>query len=370
MKSKGRLGLGIAGLLLTGGLVFGPLGCTTNNNVTTPAPVVVISTPGAPTSTPTPIQGAGMAWVQALASTGSPVSTQFTRRSNQGSVSLNGALWLEGGQSGTFRNDVWKSADGVHWTQVLADTSTPASTQFSQRYGNTFLAYNGALWVIGGYNSGTGNLNDVWSSTDGMTWTQVLANNASPGLGQFSQRAGHASAVFNGLMWVIAGVGGTLQSDVWASADGATWTQVTAGAAFGGRGDHAAAAYGGFLWVTGGYVGGSSDVNDVWKSADGQTWIQVLADNASPPSTQFSRREGHRLEAYNGALWLLAGENRTPTYFNDVWTSTDGSTWSQPAAVPPFPVRAYLSSAVFNNRLWILGGVGSGGYLNDVWYTP
>ena len=73
------------------------------------------------------------------------------------------------------------------------------------------------MWVIGGV-SENGYLSDVWSSSDGVNWTQVTAT------AQFGSRSGHTSVVFNNKMWVIGGAKYTdLNHDAWYSEDGVDW---------------------------------------------------------------------------------------------------------------------------------------------------
>ena len=67
---------------------------------------------------------------------------------------------------------------GRDWTYATLGAA------FSNRYGHASVVYNNLMWVIGGFD-GVYYVNDVWSSADGKTWTQMLANNASPGSGQF-----------------------------------------------------------------------------------------------------------------------------------------------------------------------------------------
>lgn len=65
------------------------------------------------------------------------------------------------------------------------------------------------MWVIGGRDSPV--YNDVWSSSDGIIWTQATAAAA------FSARYLHSSVVFDNKMWVIGGDGGGRKNDVWSS---------------------------------------------------------------------------------------------------------------------------------------------------------
>ena len=124
---------------------------------------------------------------------------------------------------------------------------------------------------MGGY-GGQGTLNDVWSSTDGLTWKMLKANNDQG----FSKRWALGATVLKGIIQVAAGLD---QNDVWSSSDlGKTWIQVLEHAAFGTRGGLALMAQQGMLLV----IGGQSDsnfgdvYNDTWISTtDGKTWMNT-----------------------------------------------------------------------------------------------
>src|SRR5258708_12752657 len=106
-------------------------------------------------------------------------------------------MWLIGGnQSTVFKNDVWNSSDGVSWTQVLSATPTGNVNQFSPREDFGALVFNNSMWVIGGWDGGS--KNDVWNSIDGITWNRVSN-------GGFPARWGFATVVFNNLIWIFDG---------------------------------------------------------------------------------------------------------------------------------------------------------------------
>jgi leucine-zipper-like transcriptional regulator 1 len=97
-------------------------------------------------------------------------------------------------------------------------------------------------------------------------WVQV---NAGP---RWSSRTEHASVVFQDKIWVLGGLNKGISNgnlnDVWSSPDGVNWTQVTAAAAWEPRSRHSALVYDGKLWVLGGY-GNNGTLHDVWYSSDG-----------------------------------------------------------------------------------------------------
>ena len=143
------------------------------------------------------------------------------------------------------------------------------------------------------------------------------------------------------------------------------------------------------LWLTGGYseLHRSFDLRmenencDVWYSKDGREWNQVGLDgdfiqgvgnwDAKPGSfaAPWYARYGHSLNALDDEdgdgiadVMILAGGNN-PMPSNDVWLSTDGLRWYFDG-LAPWPKRAYHSTAVFQGKLFILGGTPLS---NSVW---
>ena len=213
-----------------------------------------------------------------------------------------------------------------------AQVSTPiAFERWSERLGSQVVAFNNQLWVIGGNDVSASNKNDVWSSSDGIVWTQQTASAG------FSARHSHQVAVFNNQLWVIGGIGSTLKNDVWSSTDRITWTQQTANAGFSARYSHQVSVFNNQLWVIGGRDGRAK--NDVWSSNDGITWTQQTA------SADFSARYDHKVTVFNNQLWLIGGQDGARK--NDVWSSTDGITWTQQTASAGFSARAYTPGERF-----------------------
>lgn len=125
-----------------------------------------------------------------------------------GSAVMNGRIWILGGgtydtpQTPTrqFYNDVWSSADGVHWKQ---HTKT---APWKPRQYHEVAVWDNRLWVLEGYHREGGNRNDVWYSADGTTWQQLPETPWKPR---------HAASVFvhDDSLWMVAG--NNMQSDVW-----------------------------------------------------------------------------------------------------------------------------------------------------------
>ena len=290
----------------------------------------------------------GLVWEDDEAAT-----DRWPARQGHSSVVFDGKLWVIGGAgSGERLDDVWSSTDGINWTQ---ETS---SAGWSAREGHSSVVFDGKLWVLGGDDGGDSN--EVWSSEDGATWTQVTISGTS-----WSARQYHTSGVFDGKLWVIGGsIGGTYLDDVWSSPDGVTWAQATTAAThWSARYRHSSAVFDSKLWVIGGYDG-SSRLNDAWSSSDGSTWTEATA------AAGWSARSGHSSVVHAGKLWVIGGDaGGGSVRLDDVWSSSDGATWTdETPSETHWPVRRYHTSAVFDGYIWVLGGQTTGSTrFNDVW---
>jgi hypothetical protein len=300
-------------------------------------------------------------------------------------VEFNGSMWVIGGDDGANRNDVYSSDDGKTWDKVRADGDANGFTARSEHTSVVFDDGKGEkMWVIGGIHNGV-EQNSVYSSTNGKTWTPVRAHGAPGG---FPARRGHTSVVFDDdtddgeKMWVITGENvGVSKTDVWSSTNGKTWTEVRSqdkgDADFGLRKNSELVVFddgdgdGEKMWLIGGWqsmVVASFSKNDVWSSTNGETWTEEVSHNSSG---SFTAAQNHKVVVFNDGrdekMWITAG--LTPVLSNIVYSSTNGETWTEETtdSSAKFSSRAFHSSIVFNNRLWVIGGAINGGRANDVW---
>jgi len=290
----------------------------------------------------------GVRWTTATASAG------WTGRGGHTSVVFNGRIWVLGGNAdssgGFHKNDVWYSSDGASWT------SATLSAPWSRRDFHSSVVFNGKIWVIGGEGpqAPAGSRNDVWYSSDGVSWTSATLS------APWSRRDSHTSLVFNGRIWVIGGEyynpsgPGAVFNDVWYSSDGVNWTSATLSAPWNPRFSHSSAVLGGKMWVFGGLDYGGHAFSDAWYSVDGVNWTSAtLSAPWSPPYD-------HASVVYNGKIWLFR---------YDVWSSADGATWTLAAPSVPAWDGGYRATVSYGGRLWILGGGTYSGPRNDVWYS-
>ncbi len=274
----------------------------------------------------------------------------FSERAFFGLTNYDDRLWVIGGaQSGGGLNDVWHSTDGINWTEAIANAP------FSGRWSPTVLSFDNKLWVIGGRLLNDF-FNDVWHSSDGINWTQATDN------APFGGRTGFTTAVFDNKMWVIGGrdAGFNEFDDVWYSSDGINWELATSNAEFGEKAFHASVTFNNRLWVIGG-LNDSGVSNDVWHSIDGTNWSQVTT-NAS-----FSDRDSHTLVVYDDKLWIIGGLDLDETVLNDIWFSEDGVTWTAVATNESLPPKEGVEATIFNDKIWFIGSFEENIIINDIW---
>lgn len=308
----------------------------------------------------------GRTWVEEATSTAmGPISAHQT-------IIHNGLMWTLGGDG--FDSKVWSSSDGVNWNMVTADAA------YGERQFFKSTVYDDKIWLFGGYSYidglGSKTNSDIWSSSDGILW------NLEEQYASFGDRVGFSVASNESELLVFGGIfrniqyrdGGAILGDTWYSQNGREWFIRTTQAEFSPRGDHQVLEYDHKLWVLGGYsrkVGyhASGLRGDVWSSLDGVEW--ELENYAA----EFGPRASHQSVAFKDKVWVIGGEVLNSVEGtekrNDVWSSLNGITWSQEIADAGFSGRSNFKAIVFDNRIWIIGGVANdGSQLNDIWSSP
>jgi hypothetical protein len=319
---------------------------------------------------------------------------------------------------------------GTAYTGEVGTWTTDASSYISDaRYRHTSVAYNGYLYVIGGFQvSSTTTCKDS-GTNQYCNDVQYAAINSDGSLGTFTTdtssyfsipRSAHTTVAYNGYLYVIGGTQANTDTNCKDSgsdnrcndvqyapinADGTlgTWTTDASSYFSIPRANHTTVTYGGYMYIIGGIhstsdtnckdSGTSTHCNDVQYApinADGTlgTWTTDTSSYFSIP------RNAHTSVTYNGYLYVIGGQQASSTtcknsgtnsYCNDVqyapinadgtlgtWTTDTTSYFSYP--------RSHHLSVVYNGYMYAIGGFqassattcknsGTSQFCNDVQYA-
>ncbi len=281
-------------------------------------------------------------------------------RRGHASLVFDNKMWVMGGINENIvdndaLNDVWSSSDGVAWTQVQGIAAWPARRTFGS------VVYRDSLWVIGGVDTNFDTRNDVWASADGVDWVLKTANSGWP------STIGLFAVVFKDSLWVSGDDDRSTINNLgtWSSSDGVVWNERAVNPPFLNDGtsrrryNHQMLVFNNSLWLLGGY-GNTQGYQDVWSSDDGVSWIEAQ------DAAAWGHRFNHTAVVFDDKMWVMGGTNSFGNnVYADAWTSTDGRNWTKDDVAVPWGARRRHTSVVFDNKIWILGGSDA---RNDVWF--
>ncbi len=274
----------------------------------------------------------GVAWTLEVPD----MDTQFERRHAHSAVLFRDRLWLLGGDhhQGWYNHDVVSSSDGVHWKVELGTRPGQTPPPWSPRALQTAGVFDGKLWMAGGQDLVGDEAqyqmhNDVWSSSDGVTWQQVVAD-APPSSTRWQGCSMVSELVeFHGRMWLVGcgryqeALGTLVFPEVWSTTDGASWTRHQ-DPPWNGRNWHSVVAWDDKLWVIAGYSYGGNgwpggNTSETWYSEDGETWTAMALDRCQQPA---SHAQG--VAVREDGIYFAGGNY---TFGGNFSTELDKSTW-------------------------------------------
>ncbi|MDZ7744294.1 MAG: LamG-like jellyroll fold domain-containing protein [Candidatus Saccharibacteria bacterium] len=189
-------------------------------------------------------------------------------------------------------------------------------------------------------------------------------------------RQTHASAVYNGYMYVFGGYddNGTItrfDSVEYApiNGDGTLGAWATTTSLPNINNGLSAVVYNGYMYILGGWDGSSTfgDVYYVLINGDGTLGSWSATESLTTP------RRYHEAVAHNGYIYVLGGQNASNTRLNDVQYAeiqADGTLGAWAGAGAKFTNARHVHTAVaYNDHLYIAGGSTSGGLTNNVQYA-
>lgn len=283
-------------------------------------------------------------------------SLPFTNRDGCGLLNFKNKMWLLGGWDPPYHeptytcSEIYSSADGINW-EYHGEAPWPP------RHVSGWLVHNDAMYLIGG-DPQSGNLSDVWKSEDGINWTQLL--DSIPGF--LPMRNSIMTASVNNSILNFGGqqndyVPDAL-SEVWRSEDGVEWEQLP-DAPWPGRGmvlNSCVDTATNTVWMLGGgRLWDKRCYQDVWKTTDGTDWELVNED------APWDAKLWHTVAWFDNKMWVVCGIT-TLTDNDETWYSEDGITWHE-IKYPKYLLRHAHATTVYDNALWMMTGINS----NDSW---
>lgn len=274
------------------------------------------------------------------------------------------------------------------WVKVTCNAD------FTPRDGAGALVYKDSMWLIGGWNPFDKIFfplicnNEVWNSKDGRKWNLVKQNsfidNSFNLSNDWEGRHTAGYVIFKNKMWIVGGDAnqGHYQNDIWNSENGRTWNLITDSVPWGPRVLHYTVVFRDKIWVMGGQTlpqkayAEEKFYSDVWNTKDGINWKKVEASK----NKWLPRGMIGGSAVFKDRIWILGGGTyNTPNksdriLYNDVWSSKDGSNWKCHTPFANWDAREYHDVAVWDNKLWILEGSSCGQIReiwnrNDVWFS-
>jgi hypothetical protein len=279
---------------------------------------------------------------------------------------------------------------GSGWTE--SGQSLPRTITYASSFG-----YNGYLYVVGGYNASNGIQNSVnfikLSTSDGSLDTGGWVTSTATITGRW----GLTINVSNGYAYIIGGCStgnaptscSTMSSAVermkiYNNNNGAAASFSTAANTYStdpNRVGVSAAVLNGYIYAAGGCNGAGS----YCLSASGNVSYSAidayggLGTWSSTSGSLPAHRAFGKLRAAGGTLYYLGGQSDTASDFRtEVYYGTPSSgnvsSWSTASNGLP-NARTNFGAAVWNNRLYVVGGQGSGtgcsgGVCNTVYVSP
>ena len=295
-----------------------------------------------------------------------------------------GSLTYETNAVSSNENDVWASLDmGATWDLIAGISrngtrgyvaAVNASNSFASRGGssncedpaNDDVFSIGGIEYVPGTNVTTGATNEVWYSTDAITWRLQTGSRTST----FAPGRYFSSCDIDdhGVMYVMGGVqpgtsttANKLLGDVWQGRlKGREWVRVDDPELekWSPRAEHQVLQWHSptfnkdIIYVMGGMVKydtrfdtrNTQTINDVWATSDGGvTWAQLAGAGMDGETPMWSKRWGHAAVITEAGVLVVTGgtdsvtgrpENQVTK--KDMWVSWDGGyNWQQCKLCPP-----------------------------------
>ena len=287
------------------------------------------------------------------------------------SVTYGGYAYVIGGDNGgSLVNTVYYAPLNLNGT-VGAWTATTTLPQTLSA--STSVVYNGYVYVMGGQHGAL--VNTVYSAPlnpDGTVgaWTTSVVNTLPQTIN------GSTSIAYDGYIYVMGGFNSTYQNTVYSAPvnDGTVGVWATSlNTLPKGLQDSSAITYNGYAYVIGGF-GSSGFSNAVYSAPLGSNG--TIGTWATSPNTLPQGLDGHNAVSYGGYAYVIGGRGSSgfsSGFSNAVYSAPFGpngtiGTWATSPNTLPQPLQ-YASAITYNGYVYNIGGSDIGVYVDDVYFA-
>lgn len=308
------------------------------------------------------------------------------------SFGYNGHIYSVGGYDGTGG----QTLPFIEWAKMdvsdgSIDEFVTSSITITQRWGLSMVVSNSYAYVIGGCDVGASP--SSCSSFEPAVQTFQLYNNDSGAASDFTaqsdqtfatdtNRIGAASAVYNGYLYVAGGctnigcstVTDNVQFTALSASDGTqsgSWASTTDTTLPGARAWGTLEVAGGTLYYMGGQDGTGDEKADVYYGTPSSGNVASWADSTNDIPAD---RTQHGSAVWNNRLYVVGGYNDSAAAQSTVYVSPQlnsggdiGSAWSSTTSFDVARVGAAVTA--YANNLYLFGGYDGTNYLPDGQFT-
>ena len=260
---------------------------------------------------------------------------------------FDGYLWAAGGYSFEYPHGrkVWKSRDGVDWTEV--------ATLPEERVASNMEIHNGFMWLTGGFELYDIEFaSEIFRSKNGTDWEPIALPAGSAEVTN--------SFVFNDQLYIILFYSAPRELRLYRTTDGRDWERI--GTTFPIRNLNKIVLLNETLYA---FANGSLNRDgtvareiQIWTSDNAITWRpETLPEVFLSPRAHFS------VATYRRKIWLVGGSDGWFERYNDIWSFNELEGWRSyvPPASPPFEVLHGHTAISFREKLWLFQGTGEEG---------
>ena len=151
-------------------------------------------------------------------------------------------------------------------------------------------------------------------------------------------------------------------SNLWKQDKQDHWEKMPIKNSFNPRNGHSLSFFKDRVYLIGGFNYESKYLRDIWVLDLDNSIIEWKCIQDSPP---WEGREGHQALVFQNSLWVFGGITKSGVR-NDIWASKDGINWEGDFETPPWSPRCFHNIHLYNNKIWLIAGSSTDGANNDM----